>query len=446
MSFGSKFSKYIYNEIIFKNKSTFNTDNIKENDFNFSKLKNNDLMENFNNLFLKLTKNSYITKNKFIRIIEDNIDKMKNYYDNNHILAIILGNNVTKSNFWISLYTMFRLHEKYNIFIKYAYTEVPEVLDIIKDADKKCNDYIFKEKYNNEIKNKKILLIFSDDISYSGTQLSMHLRGNCYDLTFNETKEKTIKRKIPKNVTYFLNIIGCTNTAIEKFKYILESEDNRSFEECVIIPKLIIPTLYEFLLNLSLNTNYGDNYEKYLFENDLFYLEKYNNKYYLGSIFKLHFNNINSTLTYLPFKYPNSTSTVQNICGLFLNDGYLLNYNILKSCNVNLDEIFNSYKLMINNNKEINYNPTHFFILNENIIDKCIKQEKTYISFSENKCTNENILMKEILSNPINYINIKLPECTEICENFSIYKDDITKMYSIDTKNILLAYKKSKVH
>jgi hypothetical protein len=112
----------------------------------------------------------------------------------------------------------------------------------------------------------------------------MHIRGNCYDLTFNETKEKTVKRKIPDNFTFFLNILASTQVANDKFKHIIEPEDkNREFKNAIIIPEDKIPTIREFLLNLSLTTKFGDSYERLLFENDLLYLEEVNNKYYIGS-------------------------------------------------------------------------------------------------------------------------------------------------------------------
>lgn len=448
MSFGINLSRFIYNNIIFKHKDSFSNDMITENDFNFNSIKDiqNETNNNFINLFLLMTKNSYITKDKFIKQIDDNIEKIKEYYDKKYILSIVLGENCTKSNFWISLYTMYRLHEKYNIFVKYAYTQVPEVLDKIQGAEDKCNEFIYKEKNNSELKKEKILLIISDDISYSGTQLSMHIRGNCYDLTFNETKEKTIKRKVPDNFTFFLNIISCTQVAYDKFKYVIEPENERNYEDTIIIPKNRVPTLKEFLLNICLNSKYGDNYEKFLFENDLFYLEEVDSKYYLGSMFKLHFNNLDVTLTYLPFKYPNSTSAVQNICGIFLNNGKILSYKDLDKLD-NLEEINKKYNEMINNNSQINYNPFFIEISKETydkIKSKTIFQEKIYLSFSQEKCSKEKELMKDLLTKNSNFINIKLPECDEMCSNFTFYSKDIFKMYGLDTKNILFAYKKSK--
>ena len=89
MSFGINLSRFIYSNIIFKHKDSFANDMIIENDFNFNSIKDiqNEINNNFINLFLLMTKNSYITKDKFIKQIDDNIEKIKGYYDKKYIRA-----------------------------------------------------------------------------------------------------------------------------------------------------------------------------------------------------------------------------------------------------------------------------------------------------------------------------------------------------------------------
>jgi len=155
-----------------------------------------------------IDKTVYIPVDEFKKSIDTNIDEIINLTDNQDYepVLIIPNSYFDRSYTFFTLYLLKKLEEK-NIKIKYAFIE-NEIVDHINKLSK-----VYKDKY----KNKQLLIILSDDYSYSGQQIQYRLYNNII--------------KIDKdNVKYYINIAGLTETALEAIKtdntYYESNKDN----------------------------------------------------------------------------------------------------------------------------------------------------------------------------------------------------------------------------
>jgi hypothetical protein len=105
---------------------------------------------------------TYITGENAISQYNKNADSIKKYICDDYLPIIITTiDNINKSNFFYTLYLLKLLNERY-IYPLF----VPNIRKIM---DKDGNILL------DFLKNKKLLIIFSDDFSYSGIQLANHI-------------------------------------------------------------------------------------------------------------------------------------------------------------------------------------------------------------------------------------------------------------------------------
>jgi hypothetical protein len=239
--------------------------------------------------------------------------KIKKSNKENKLVYLIPNNALGKSNFWLSLF-----------FIQLTQTILKP--DYMIDHVKRLSDI------NNEIKinfpdsdNYNYIVVISDDISYSGSQLS--------ESTFIQAPF------ISKNVTVFLNLVGYSEVAkarIEKEKFVNNRICSLEFGRGCKYPLNKLSAKF----NEKNNTN-NVLYQKSLIDfpmlhaetnvrmmsslilNDVFYLIKKGDKLLLKSnlfnyykFYESHKKkeNNNGSIQYLSIKYPDFYSTIENMC------------------------------------------------------------------------------------------------------------------------------------
>jgi hypothetical protein len=350
------FAKNI-NNFLNSYKTNFSSDFLKSkvNDRIFDGKAVHDFYEKFNfnhefNIFMKQLFDNTIIINKehIINVYTKHVDKIAKLVneENYEIIIVTTTSPISKSNFWITMYVLNLLLNK-NIIVKYA-------IDNIINMYKKCekideNAYVTSNICSNILNeitqnNKKPLLIFCDDISYSGTQLSAHISTG-FDLTDERFFEKN-DILLTSECRLYLCLIGITE---ESKKILLKSSSYNNNNKKMNIININELTIFNNTLN-----NFIDNFYKnvLLCHIDQFYITYNNDKYYINSMINKFVNivNIELLMTMPIFKYPDGLSFVSGFCSVHI--GSLINFNILKSSTKLkkfIENHFNDYKNMEKN-------------------------------------------------------------------------------------------------
>ena len=264
-------------------------------------------------------KSTYIDCKTFIQHYTFNINELNESFNDKEIILLFPYLDINKSNFFLTLYFLYLYNSILSKKINYVFS--------YKRQDKKTNIIdISKLSLNN----KEPLFVVCDDFLYSGGQLSLAIA------------------KLPficsNSINIYTCIVGMTDKAIDKFskqKLIELGEDYEEKESIncsydVILPEksLVIDKNLKTILRDKMIAEglYNDSISEtkqiydYIILNDMYILEIINDKLYaVGQFSKLYYN-LNTTLIYLFFKYPDLISSVLNMC--ILNQ-YLNTYTVL---------------------------------------------------------------------------------------------------------------------
>lgn len=259
---------------------------------------------------------TYIDCKTFIQHYIDNINELNDSFNDKEIIVLFPYLDVNKSNFFLTLYFLYLYDSILSKKINYVF--------LYKRNDKKNNIINISELSLT----KEPLFVVCDDFLYSGKQLALTIA----KLPFI----------CPDSINIYPCIVGMTSNAIQKFsktnllelgkdKYYIDDEDEEKeiIEEPNCMYDVIFPTN-----NLVIDTNlktiirdkmieeglYDDTINQnkqiydYILSNDMYILENINDKLYaVGQFHKLYYN-LNNTLIYLFFKYPDLISTVLSMC------------------------------------------------------------------------------------------------------------------------------------
>lgn len=269
---------------------------------------------------LELADRDYKEVSNITERLTQNIEHIKELMANlqngkpNKLIYLVPKDKKEKSNFWLSLY-----------FIELARPHLnPDyMIDIIERVN--INQIVNFPNYNNY----NYVVVVTDDISYSGSQLSE-----------DNLKLKLYEPKIASSVTVFLNLIGYSEVAkkrIEKDK--IDSGNN----QCKIVfgrgAKHPLTKLSAKFNDVNLNNvlvaksniDFGSlalsrvnvKMMASLILNDVFYFytttpthgfsSKLFKTYTFYETYKKHENN-NGSIQYISIKYPDGYSTVENMC------------------------------------------------------------------------------------------------------------------------------------
>ena len=317
-------SDYIY-KLIDKNIDLLNIKNY-DKDFKI----NLDLLEEYKtkikcadkfiNLIKKIYENIiYINCDQTIDIYNKNALEIKELVEKTDKIPVYIFSdfNSLKSNFYLNLYFINLCKTKYDLKFNYIYMNTSDVIDNGEIPIK-----------IDELIDKNILLIYTDDITYSGKQLS--------EIVINLQASV----RIP-NLYIYINVLGYT--IIAKNKIISSCQE--------ILPNNIIfsrnayhkeiRSINDLLMQWSIENKQSLN--NYLINNDAFIIQKdtTSKKYIIKSLFNELFDNTyfddetitdkTTPLIYPFFKYPDNVSFSKNICYLLKIEGYYINSELLKS-------------------------------------------------------------------------------------------------------------------
>ena len=260
----------------------------------------------------------YVDCDEVIKIYEENAKELiKIMHDNPDIepIYIFTPAKSEKSNFYLNLYFLNLLKTK-GVILNKIYERVGDVITIHDAEINIINDT-----------GKKILLILTDDITYSGTQLNSFMTDSNDNVSILNDK-----------IHYYLNLIGYSKVAKTKilgnkletniiFPINAIHEEIKTFEELLtsfLTPE--ISTIDDLILN-----------------NDLYRLNEVEGEYYIDSYFKKIYNidvMRNKPLIYPFFKYPDKLSLIQNLCFIINISGIGVDMNLIKLDNkVNLQKV-----------------------------------------------------------------------------------------------------------
>jgi len=300
----------------------------------------------------------YVTCEETIKIYNDNADELIELLKANQDIIpiyIITSANTTKSNFYFNLYFLNVLKLK-GLKIENIYQRTSEILSILDN-----NPEIIEDKF----KGKKILLIFTDDITYSGSQLNQYITDSNEDV---ELKLESVK--------FYLNLIGYSRIA--KTRII-----KNKIETNIIFPKNAI---HAEILNLKeLFTKWLtpeiDTIEKLIDVNDLYKIRVDKGEIYFDSFFrkinefykKDETGFLEKSLIYPFFKYPDAKSIVQNFCFILDLGGYIIDLDeIKKDHSVRIEKVDD----IIHENFIYTYLNRHKILVDESLKAKIIEITK----------------------------------------------------------------------
>lgn len=272
---------------------------------------------------------TYIDCRTFIQHYIDNINELNDSFNDKEIIVLFPYLDVNKSNFFLTLYFLYLydsiLSKKINYVFSYKKSEKKEnIIDI-----------------STLSLTKEPLFVVCDDFLYSGKQLALTIA----KLPFI----------CPDSINIYACIVGMTSNAIQKFsktnllelgkdRYYIDDEDEDEEQEIIEEPKCMYDVIFprnNLVIHTTLKTVirdkmisdglYNDTISEskqiydYILLNDMYILENIGNKLYaVGQFSKLYYN-LNNTLIYLFFKYPDLISTVLSMCIL---ERYLNTYTI----------------------------------------------------------------------------------------------------------------------
>jgi hypothetical protein len=296
--------------------------------FKTQKINKCGIYDHYYNLLLELTKSiKYISCDEFIDIYNKNFNQLLSLSQEGYILVFIIPNiKIGKSNFYFLLYTLSLFH-KLGVRIHHIYENIDNIL-------------------SNIVINNKILLIITDDFSYSGSQINNNLKK--FIITLDEHEYE---------IKYFLNIIGLTQLSK---KNIIES---LQYKKILIIPKHIIyidetnkSYSIESFLDNYLKSNFGDlsikvKNAKLNITDIIYLLDVYNLNIteksikFEDTLFDFDYMFETGNLIYLFSKYPDATSVVQQLCRIKINNKPSLNINkFIKEFNLDIIQFIKLFK------------------------------------------------------------------------------------------------------
>jgi hypothetical protein len=274
---------------------------------------------------------TYIDGDTFIQQYTSNISELNEKFNNREIIVLFPYLETSKSNFFLTLYFLNLYNTILSKRVNYVFS------------------YVGKNKKNNIIDisslslTKEPLFVVCDDFLYSGGQLSMsiaYLPFICSDA-----------------LDIYACIVGMTNSSTKNFSkeklqnlgkddYDEEDENATIAINCsynVIFPQnsLVIDKNLKSVIRDKMVSEgfYNDTMPEnkqiynYIAMNDMYILQVSNDKLYAVGQFSNLYHNLNNTLIYLFFKYPDLISTVLTMCVL---------YQYSNSYTVSLDKLPNS--------------------------------------------------------------------------------------------------------
>ena len=349
---------------------------------------------------------NYISIDNIIDILDKNIIELNTIYkDYVHIVVLTENTYPYKSNFFFYLYFLKRYREITGNNIQYLYSDIRDILNY-----NNISYLTFNTNMNNIHKNdRNYLLIYCDDFSYSGSQLSNSFSD--YD-----DYKYTTKINLANNINIYLNIIGALSTATNLFKKLVDK---------IIIPRESIKinnNIVDILLKLSTNEDMNyDNVKKipaeiidkifnFILENDIYKITEKDDTILIsrGELGDIYYNNIvkplncniKLSLTYLDFKFPDLVSTLDTFCKL---------------------------KVIDNNSKYLNYDD----FSDKKILEKLYKENNVELS-------KKNIITKKSdkIPDDLKFIDSQ-KQYLQLINNFDVSATDIDK-YIIDKKDNLI--------
>lgn len=340
---------------------------------------------NYKNLIKKIfNKVQYISKDIVKKSYAENFKQLKDLMDSdkdpvtgesNYILITLIHNEMKKSNFWFTMYSLIEL-EKLGVKSNFMYSNFTD-FRFSKDYSKLKTD----PKYIG----KKFLFLYTDDISYSGEQIVRFIKTSLHDFIVNPVYINDL------NIHIFFNLINVTNRAfnwinkeinlrgigrnntvnnifpnrlllsdgsIDKTKYIknmreilMEIYNEDTTKNPTIFPPKTATTIT--LTNKTSVKEEDDYLMKYIFYNDLYYIDSADNYYGKITIKSFFYNyflknitrydelnplnpspsgaNFVVTMSYLPFKYADHLSNFQYYCYI----------NLIKALTIDIRKFFN---------------------------------------------------------------------------------------------------------
>jgi len=425
---------------------------LKQYDQNHSM--NFELLDNFvsnqtcSNKYFELLKyiykqSTYIDCDAFIQTYTSNIKDINDRFSDKEIILLFPYLDLKKSNYFFTFY-----------FI-YLYNTI---------LSKKIN-YIFPYKRNDKTTNvidintlslsKEPLFVVCDDFLYSGGQLSLTI-ANLPIVCSNIT-----------TVNIYACIVGMTKLATNNFtkEKLLElgnkgydNEENQSLisynaifsQNVVVIEKNLRSVIRQKIIDdgfkgIVLVKHLYD----YIKDNDMYILEVQNNKLYAVGQFADLYYNLNNTLIYLFFKYPDLISTVLSMCVLNIYSN---------SYTVSLDMLPNKPGIIINYPREFKKTINKFEITNELFNDnQNLEEIKQQLTLNKPIDINKfNWIQKcsdyDFSSNNVKLVNVDNNKRIELIRNIkndfnslngSLCNDSITTFYKdINLINIFEAFSK----
>ena len=350
-----------------------------------------------------IDKTVYIPVDEFKKRIDTNIDEIKDLTDNQDYepVVIIPNSDFDRSYTFFTLYLLKKLQEK-NIKIKYAFIE-NDIVDHIKKLSK-----VYKAK------NKKLLIILSDDYSYSGQQIQYRLYKNLIKID---------------NVKYYINIAGLTETALEAIitgnPYDNSNKDNKDY---IIFPKNIRIdkplTFYNIIEEIEKEK--GKNYQDYINENNFYVIEKQNDNIIVKRQFEFimyKYFDAFQNIIYSFLKYPDERSFTKNLCRIpAYDEKYYIDYDEFKKVyDKKLIKYTDDLKDIITDANEYKEIVSNLDSNNSKLplwIKQCPKTNEKYII----QDTNKNYWIT--LFNNCDYSNIDPNNfsCITICNKRAFYK------------------------
>jgi hypothetical protein len=305
--------------------------------------------EKYFELLLYIYKQStYIDVRTFMQHYIDNINELNEAFNDKEIIVIFPYLDVNKSNFFLTLYFL------------YLYESV---------LSKKIN-YVFpykrKEKKTNIISistlalTKEPLVVICDDFLYSGKQLGLTIANLPFICS--------------ESINIYTCIVGMTSNARQIFSKtnLIELGKNDYFDEeeggeeepinCMydvifpsnnlVIDKNLKTILRDKMISEGLYNNTiaeAKQMYDYIQLKDMYILENFDNKLYaVGQFSKLYYN-LNNTLIYLFFKYPDLISTVLSMCILkTYSNAYTVSFDKILYNNVSIKKYPSNDSQIIN--------------------------------------------------------------------------------------------------
>ncbi len=284
-----------------------------------------------------------------------------------------------KSNFWCTLYFI-NLCSVFRVRIDYGIRNINDFINTSPLYQPSPDVYIPKG-------NERTIIIVCDDVSYSGQQLT-------HTITTHSTPNS-------EKFLFFLNLFAYSENAHSRISRSIHRFPKLIFGNGAItpLPKVSIrfndpPQMNDFLYKKAFDNGMNNGLCSLLM-NDMFYIdEKENNLVLRSSLLEnlkyLDYSNTrdsNGSLQYLPFKYPDSLSTVDNMCSLNRQENIII-FRINRLIRFMTDEMSDQEK----------FNKLARIFLTNNLL-RFSRTMLIYLIKNFNRLINDRSLLNEVLKN-----------------------------------------------